>query len=200
MVWVDNNWCSSCLRAWGQILTISGNSRWLSAAIFMDQCRRCWPSVMPTFRSHLVLACIYHWLRLTENKTGDPILHQLNSQQRRDIHPRLVQCWPTVYGGPTLYQSCVNVSCLMGLAYQRSSPRNRRDYPAWIRMACDPWSLRDCSVEGPACQPIISVHPPDPGSQIQNNTVHCTRTIQFTKIISSNFAAAVIDLRIGYQV
>ena len=40
---------------------------------------------------------------------------QGNSQQTRDVHPMLVQCWPTVCdAGPALYQHWVNVSCLLG--------------------------------------------------------------------------------------
>ena len=36
------------------------------------------------------------------------------SQQTRDIHPRLVQCWTSVIDGePTLNQPWVNVSCLL---------------------------------------------------------------------------------------
>ena len=38
-----------------------------------------------------------------------------HSQQTRDIHPRLIQCWSTVCdAGPTLYQHWVNVSRLLG--------------------------------------------------------------------------------------
>ena len=37
------------------------------------------------------------------------------SQQTRDIHPLLYQCWPTVFdAGPTLKQHWVNVPCLLG--------------------------------------------------------------------------------------
>ena len=44
------------------------------------------------------------------------IIHrQITAQQTGDFHPILVQCWPSVVDdGPTLYQHCVNVSCLLG--------------------------------------------------------------------------------------
>ena len=38
------------------------------------------------------------------------------SQQTRDIHPMLFQCWPSVEDdGPTLKQHWVNAPCLLGL-------------------------------------------------------------------------------------
>ena len=38
-----------------------------------------------------------------------------SSQQIRDIHPMLFQCWPTVFdAGPTLKQHWVNAPCLTG--------------------------------------------------------------------------------------
>ena len=46
-----------------------------------------------------------HWTRLLP-------------QQARDIQPRLVQCWPSVYdAGPTLNQPWLNVSCFVDDAW-----------------------------------------------------------------------------------
>ena len=48
-----------------------------------------------------------------------PLLSTL-TQQKRDIHPMLYQCWPTVYdGGPTLIQHC-----LLGMVVLAVNPYN----------------------------------------------------------------------------
>ena len=40
------------------------------------------------------------------------------TQQTRDVHQMLVQCWASVAdGGPTLHQHWVNVSCLLGIDF-----------------------------------------------------------------------------------
>ena len=40
------------------------------------------------------------------------------SQQKRNIHPTLLQCWPIVQDAePTSYQHLMNLSCLLGLCF-----------------------------------------------------------------------------------
>ena len=43
------------------------------------------------------------------------------TQQTRDVHPMLFQCWLTVFdAGPTLKQHRVNASCLLGIIKAKS--------------------------------------------------------------------------------
>ena len=59
-------------------------------------------------RSHFIIdspgvTAFSHW--------QDALNHEVTTQQTRDIHPRLFQCWPSVCkAGPTLQQPLINVS------------------------------------------------------------------------------------------
>ena len=60
-------------------------------------------------QSSVCMVCGVHCLPL--------VSREMSSQQTRDLHPMLVQCWPTVYDvGPTLKQHWMSVSCLLGWA------------------------------------------------------------------------------------
>ena len=86
-------------RSWSRSLTLTGHWQEMIAhgcRIFIEQWR------MHCRHQHTRRGLHPHW-------------PNSGTQQTRDIHPRLVQCWTSVVdGGPTLNQSWVNVSCLLG--------------------------------------------------------------------------------------